>query len=84
MSEIKPVYQTRFVATDFPEDWANADKQLFDHRKDQPDNFETRILYPAAAYESQRNEVERLQRENAAQAKRIVELEELIKNSEVK
>lgn len=56
MSEIKPVYQTRFIATGFPEAWVNTDIQLFNHRKSQPERFETRILYPAAAYEALQKE----------------------------
>lgn len=63
MSEIKPVYQTRFIATGFPEAWVNTDIQLFNHRKSQPERFETRILYPAAAYEALRKEKDKIENE---------------------
>lgn len=62
MNKIKPVYQQR---REFDE-WEDIPKDTYDMRVN--GKYQVRILYPAAAYEA-------LQKENAAQAKRIAELE---------
>lgn len=72
--EIKPVYQTRET---FCSELAEVDDVRYIMRIKDAELYEGRILYPAAAYEA-------IQKENAAPANRIAELEELIKNSEVK
>jgi len=64
MSETKPVYQARML---FENMFCECDQEQFLKIKEL-NNCETRILYPAAALEA-------LQAENAAQAKRIEELE---------
>ena len=66
MTEIKPVYQIFFDECTRWVDANEVDFELYDLE-------DTRILYPAAAYES-------LQKELAAQAKRISELEILLRN----
>lgn len=60
MSEIKPVHQRSSCGLE----WADITRD-FHSRYAGADGFIYRSLYPAAAYEAQRNEVERLQKENA-------------------
>jgi len=58
MSEIKPVYQSRYIDTLYKDVWGTISVEIFENRKSRQDKFETRILYPAAALEA-------LQAENA-------------------
>lgn len=52
MSEIKPVYQSLFIETEFHDGWRTIDKQTFEDRSKLVDRYQTRILYPASAYEA--------------------------------
>lgn len=55
MSDIKPVHQTK---DSFCSEWVEVDEERYNRRMEATENYEGRILYPAAAYES-------LQKENA-------------------
>lgn len=63
MSKIKPVYQSQTGGV-----WHDVTDKEYAFRRELSGVYQTRILYPAEAYEA-------LQKENAAQAKRIEELE---------
>lgn len=48
-NEIKPVYQTKETTCS---DWVEVDEERYNRRIANTELYETRILYPAAAYEA--------------------------------
>lgn len=72
MTEIKPVYQLKMGNGS----WIDQERVSYDYNVKY--GHESRILYPAAAYEAKCNEVAQLQKENAEQAKEIKSLQDQI------
>ena len=68
----KPVYQSQTGG-----EWHDVTDKEYAFRKELSGVYKTRILYPAAAYEAQRNEVERLKAENEKLKESNLELERL-------
>lgn len=71
VSSDEPVYQARML---FENMFCECEEDQFAKLKEL-DNCETRILYPASAYEAQVSANEQLKAENEAQANRIEFLE---------